>query len=229
MPFLSEVPIYKAMAGTADVITTAIESLGVQVRWAGVRIQGVAPGDVNKFRPLVRALAHDDGEDLEEALSTFTVRVFCYGNMAVYVGPQAVVEWPAHWRQLATHAEAARDGRVLEAKRAPEDAEGYGASALAPGVQAFCALIAGDNANIRELEEFIRNPTRPWPGVGGDLRRVNNVLRAIGFDAWDPKGDIPAFRGAAQLRAQMKTLFETEMLQPYARATGITGHPVLVP
>jgi hypothetical protein len=54
-------------------------------------------------------------------------------------------------------------------------------------------------------------------------------LRAPRLDAWDPKGDLPAFRRAAQLRAQMKTLFETEMLQPYAPAKGIAGHPVLAP
>jgi hypothetical protein len=229
MPFTTEQPIYKAMAETADVISTAIESLGVQVRWAGARIQGVAPGDVNRFEPLIEALAH--GDDLEEALSAFTVRVFCYGNVAVYVGPEAVVEWPADWTRSAARVEAARDGRVLEAKRTPVDAEGYGASALAPGVQAFRAFVAGEDANIRELEEFIRNPRGRLPGpfAADDLRRMNNVLRAIGFDAWDPKGDLPAFRGAVQLRAQMKTLFETAMLQPYAAARGISGRPVLVP
>ncbi|WP_437656672.1 hypothetical protein [Sorangium sp. So ce1182] len=228
MPFTTEQPVYKAMAETAGVISTAIESLGVQVRWAGVRIQGVAPGDVNKFEPLVHALAHGGG--LEEALSVFTVRIFCYGNVAVYVGPQAAVEWPADWRRSAARVEAANAGHVLEARRAPVDAEGYGTSALEPGVQAFRAFVAGEDAKSRELEEFIRNPMGPLPGpsAADDLRRMNNVLRAIGFDAWDPKGDLPAFRGAAQLRAQMKTLFEREMLEPYAAAKGIPGHPVLV-
>jgi hypothetical protein len=228
MPFPEDIRWYQAMHSQADVISSAIDSLDVQVPWEGVRVIGIAGADTEKLDPLIESLV--EYGDLAGALRSFTKEMFVNGNVAIFVGGGGTKMWRPDWRQHDSHTSVASQGTVLEAKRPPPNASGHGTPVVKQGLAAFKAYWAQQDAHIRELEAYGRNPKGPPPPSrkANDLRAMNAVLGALGFGPWTGD-DVPALLHPATLRSEMKGFFEAQILQPYAKLVGIAGTPALDP
>lgn len=210
----------------ADVISAAIESLDVQVPWGGARLVGVEDSDVPLLEPLFKALSEHDG--LEGALQRLTHEVFVYGNVAVFVSDAVTKVWRPDWRQSQEHVDAALTGSVLEARRPPIGRNGYGTPAIEQGAEAFKRRWAGQAGHMAALQNFINDPVGDVPlGAKQDQAATTAVLNAIGFDAF-MGSDIPRYRHGRELRAEMRQLFEDELLRPYATLKGVRGTPSVV-
>lgn len=212
------------MALQADVITAAIESLDVQVSWAGVHVVGVA--DPTQVDPLFAAFAEYGGP--EQALAAFTREVFCYGNVAVICAHGQAKAWPPWWRLDSNYAPHVSKGHLIEARNPPLVA-GFGTPVVEPALAAFKAYWAQWGASIGALQAYVLNPVGPSP-TGGmqaiDAARAA-VFAAMGFQSH--AGGFPQYLPAAKLRADVKALFESQILRPFATHMGIAGNPSLAP
>jgi hypothetical protein len=226
MPFPSDLNFYRAMHHQSDVISAAIEGLDVGVAWSTAAITGVSATDVARFDPLISAFADYGG--LPEALRVFTREIFCYGNVAVSVHAGRVTTWPPDWRTDAARATAAVQAVILEAHQPPTTAAGYGTPLIERGLVAFKQYLQLQNSNMKALQQYVAHPMGAPPlAAAGEHQALNGVLQAVGFEPWDPNGDLPAYLSAGQLRADMRSLFETEILRPYASVVGVSAVPIL--
>ncbi len=222
MTFLQELPAYRDMARFGGALVTAIESLDVQVPWANARLTGVAAADVDRFDPLLDAVSGQPGGGLEAALASFTREVFCFGNLTVFVANGGALAWQPDWRSSPEHVNAVAMGTLFEAKRPPIDGQNYGSPVLRAALGPYQQYVQLFGAQVALLQG---NPA-PLGGVAAQVQAMNAVLRAAGFTP-QPGGAV--YGNALGLRADMKALFEADLLRPYAAHVGIGGNPGVVP
>jgi hypothetical protein len=214
------------MRTQSDVISAAIESLDVQIPWDSARVVGIASSDLSRLEPLFSALGEFGG--LPEALRAFTAEIFTYGNLAVFVHERGVRTWPANWSGDQDRVNVANEGVVIEARRPPVGPNGHGTPVLEAGREAFERYWRQQAEHMRALEHYAANPVGSPPGgAKADLAAMNDVLQAIGFEPWR-RDDLPRYAHGSALRAEMKQLFESQILQPFAAAAGIAGTPSVV-
>lgn len=219
MPFPQDRASYEQLVKLADSISTAIESLDVQVDWSGVRVVGV--DDPEDFDPLFLAL----GGDPEAALASFTREIFCYGNVTLAYANGQARAWPPWWASEQIYLDALPHVELLEAKNPPL-AGSFGTPVLEPALDHFKAYWSLFTASIAALESHANNPATPPPRAGAQLTTARNkVLASMGFTP--QPNDVAHYQHAAKLRRDMHALFESSILLPFANVEGITGTPRL--
>ncbi len=202
MPFPQDVRFYQAMAYEADLISVAIESLDVQVPWSGAHLVGV--GEPERFRPLFDAFTDYGGT--EDALAMFTREIFCFGNVALFCFQGRAKAWPAAWSFDPNYHRYAAKGQLIEVRRDPV-VGGFGTPMLEPALATFKRFWAQQDANIRALGAYVRNP-RGRPPIGSaraDHQAQHQVLAALGFTV--QPNDIAHYNQPGSLRDEIKALF----------------------
>lgn len=228
MPFPESMAAYKGLLSHAEVISTAIESLNVQVDWSKSRIEADPNLPPSRFVPLIRALA--DINSVPHALQDFTRRIFVFGNLTLFVGDDGTTKlWPSDWRtseKAADFEKAIREhGKIVEVRRPPV-VNGYGTPFVEAALAPFQSYEAVFNAQIAAMDALAQRPDGPIPsGSQAIVRARNAVLIALGFDS-APTNDLPLYRRASQLRDEIQRLFVEQLLRPYANMVGLDGNAV---
>jgi hypothetical protein len=221
MPFLQDLPAYREMTRFGGELVAAIESLDVQVSWANATLVGVPAASVDDFDALFDAVSGQPGGGIERGLASFTREVFSFGNVAVFVAAGGALAWPPDWRTSNEHVNVLAQGTLLEAKRPPIGADNYGTPILQAALRPYQQYVRLHQAQMAQLHGG--NPA-PLGGVAAQVQAMNAVLQAVGFTP-DPGG---AIYGPAQaLQTEMRTLFEVDLLAPFAAHLRIAGNPTI--
>jgi hypothetical protein len=227
MPFPADAAVYHAMYSQADVISSALESLAVQIDWSNARVDGMADVDFVNIEPLFTAFSKYAG--VRGAMQAFTREIVCLGNVSVFAQPDRVWLWSPEWRDKPDAAEyhaVIASGQLFEAKR-PPIIDGYGTPVIEPALSPFKSYWAIFNAQISALDAFTAKPSGPIPHGSTQIGMMRDaVLQAAGFEPWTR--DIPIFREPARLRAELADLFQQDLLTPFASHRGVQGNPRLV-